>query len=336
MTDKRIILHPGFAKCATSSIQRIFALKDHQLGRSMDVITLGRELKANNGYPDVTKLMYARDEVINDFLSNVYADGRYFLSNEALAGDLKFVQLIGEVFTIERIVFTTRLPALQAISNYCFSGWTMNPCDILTSSKIVGAFSAEDRKLAKLEHFSTIDGSLKLVPVEGIKESFYSRFCETCFDVAPHMLGESLYAADKIANASISLAFADAMYHAMATREPSNLTPEQKRFVVKRAQFNYKQHGLSKKLPKGFRKSDWEKLQSAPSSYSVMLNRYGVKPGDIEAAMDGASKSCGDFIQQEICSDIEAAEHMELAMATVSESIGHVKPITRDTTEVLK
>jgi hypothetical protein len=102
---RSIVLHPGFAKCATSSIQRHFVIRDHELPRSMGITTLGRNLKPDNGYPDVGKLMYAPADCLADLAANDYPPGRYFLSNEALGGAAPLIRALADRFTIERAVF---------------------------------------------------------------------------------------------------------------------------------------------------------------------------------------------------------------------------------------
>ncbi|MEX0339482.1 MAG: hypothetical protein AB3N11_10620, partial [Arenibacterium sp.] len=53
-----LILHPGLPKCATSTIQRMFFLENHAVGKALDVRVITRDFKVDNGYPDVSKLMY--------------------------------------------------------------------------------------------------------------------------------------------------------------------------------------------------------------------------------------------------------------------------------------
>jgi len=58
MPKPTLVLHPGFPKCATSYIQRLFVQKEYALSRALGVRAIGRDFKPENGYPDVTKAMY--------------------------------------------------------------------------------------------------------------------------------------------------------------------------------------------------------------------------------------------------------------------------------------
>ena len=166
MADRRIILHPGFPKCATSSLQRLFTIRNHELSKSIGITTLGRGFLPDNGYPEVSKLMYDKKWCFAELEKIEYQEGRYFLSNEALAGAPDFVTAIKRIFEVDNTIFTTRLPSLQALSNYCFSGWLTNDYPELLISGNIGVFSAASRMRGKLKLFRSICERVTVCPIE--------------------------------------------------------------------------------------------------------------------------------------------------------------------------
>lgn len=189
MNKPHLILHPGFAKCATSSIQRLVVAKNFTLMTEINHSALGRGFRPNDGYPDVAELMYHEDNIFNQIMSNNYPTGRYFCSNEAIAGSKRAVEALAQRFFIRACVFSIRFPLIQSISNFRYSGWLEGTPEeyLLTSPNC--ANKTVTRMAAKVRSFrDTVSEQTKLCPIEPKSKQFEMRFFETCFGAIPSSL----------------------------------------------------------------------------------------------------------------------------------------------------
>jgi hypothetical protein len=320
MSKPRIILHLGFPKCATSSLQRLFAIHNHQLAKSMGITTLGRGFLPDNGYPEVSKLMYERQWCIDALNQNVYPDGRYFLSNEALAGAPDFVKAIMQIFQIESAVFTTRLPSLQAVSNYCFSGWLTDDYSGLETSRNFGVYSASSRMRGKLNAFKSLVGGIKLCPIEDMDGSLNARFCNLAFGAVPSLLDSPAFSKKVVANRSLSLGFADALRRALNHLSTAEVAGPQRQMIVKNAHKYFEHHDLPRSLPIGFSRHNWERLFGMVEEYKAMLLDYGTDIALVSTAAVVSKQRITEFLDQPVCGKSEDAILYSHAIACVRES----------------
>lgn len=208
----RLVLHPGFPKCATSTLQRFFVLNGCALKASLDVSVLGQNFLPDNGYPEVSKLMYYPEEFIRGVQSSDINSARAFYSNEALSlGREDVLGTIAERFEVARTVFTVRLPTLQSISSYCYSGWFRSMWSEFVSNPQANPVATLNRFRRKIAPFREISTSLSVCPTEEIGTSLEHRFLHECFGQVPETLALATQSGQGRANQSIPLAFAAAL-----------------------------------------------------------------------------------------------------------------------------
>ncbi|MEO1975844.1 MAG: hypothetical protein ABGX15_06830 [Paracoccaceae bacterium] len=226
-----LILHPGFPKCATSSIQLLFVKERHAVARALGVRFIGADFKPDNGFPSVSKLMYDYDACIADVAATDYPDRRYFMSNEALNMQPQFIAVLKERFNVVRSVCTIRFPTTQAISSFRYSGWLT--CDFaeFVKTRQKWLFHNVANKYST-RRFRELTEAPRLVSVEGPDDMrLEERFCQAAFDEVPAILSEAPFNKMSRANEAPPLAFADALARAMRGRATSIPGPDRNRVV---------------------------------------------------------------------------------------------------------
>lgn len=283
-----LTLHPGFPKCATSSVQHLITADRHALLNDLGYAVLGQRFRPNNGYPEVSAVMYEVERCELDVRSNAYLDEKYFLSNEAIQGRPDFVEILSERFDLNRCVFTIRLPWAQALSSFRYSGWLGHTAVGYMTSPSRGSAGALCRMRKKMEAFRLPFGSVAVCPVEGDHEPFEARFLRTCFPSLPEDFRKIGYG--KRINESIGLAFAQAL--AVEVKESNICNPsgaDRARFVeaAKRCALPEELKMLS--IP-GTSVEDLGFHDSDIQDYFNVLNEYGCSVKEARSAADEARK----------------------------------------------
>ena len=209
--NPRIILHPGLPKCATSTIQRLFVVDDYRLGSDLGVKVIGGGFRSENGYPEVSKLMYSPQKFIDEVDLSTFDGGYYFYSNEALLGSKAALEAIERKFSIATTIFTVRFPPLQGLSQFNYSGWLTSTFDEFIKGKFTSPLSALDRFKPHLEKFSQASERVLVCPIERLKKPLLERFVGTCFGFTPSSIAEEPFSKPFTANKSIGVAFAQAL-----------------------------------------------------------------------------------------------------------------------------
>jgi hypothetical protein len=227
-----LFLHPGFPKCATSTIQRAFVVNGHGLANYFQVGFLGRQFQPNAGYPPVVQLMDNPQSCIEAVRDYKYKLGSYFLSNEALPSSVDFVKELERIFIIRRTAFTVRLPVLQAISQFRYSGWTQHSFSKSLASGYGSIFSTKNRLIPRLKYFENISAEFCLCPIEVTDGNVVERFCGLLFDRSVADIGRCDIIDSSISNKSVSLAFAQALFHAVSSAGIGKISVREKRNLV--------------------------------------------------------------------------------------------------------
>ena len=84
LTLPDIIIHPGYPKCATSSLQSAFLSNNYAFSRELNIKYIGKNFTPFNGYPPITEIVYSLDKCLKDLEKQQFSQGCYFLSSEAL------------------------------------------------------------------------------------------------------------------------------------------------------------------------------------------------------------------------------------------------------------
>lgn len=182
MKKPQIVIHPGFAKCATTTLQRRFQSNDFSLCHALGVVWLGREFKPLNGAPPVYDVVQG-GEVASMMLGRVQvkSDCVYFLSAENLVNHEDVLEAVSEKFALKKAVFTVRFPPFIALSEFYFRGWLAGT---LENALEVGLSQLRTRLMNRVAHVGErFFSSVSLCPIE--QHDFMDDFCEKAFD-EPH------------------------------------------------------------------------------------------------------------------------------------------------------
>lgn len=120
----RLLLHPGFPKCATTTVQHQLMQQDFRLVRDMGWTWLGQGLRPFDGLPPVLDIGYRAEQIAADLSARAFRPDRtYLLTAESILTARWLWPLLRERFEVLRVLCTVRMPLLQALSDYCYSGW---------------------------------------------------------------------------------------------------------------------------------------------------------------------------------------------------------------------
>lgn len=285
-----LILHPGLAKCGTSSIQKMFRLREHALPRALGCVWIGNRFRPFNGRAPVVEIMYHQAQCLEDIAAMTPDPATHFLSSEALIAGSPVMAALQERFTIARAVITIRLPLLQALSNYCFSGWITHPLEAVLAGDGPGAMlQTHDRVQRTLAAWITrVTPKLALCPMEAAL--FEQRFCRAAFGHAPPLVADLVAERGGIVNRSISPALAAALHGALAARPDIGVTGPFRAVLASAAQAEPEPAEFAAVLPAGLGAllADRAVIEAELSRYGAMLQAHGTDPaviGDCLAAL---------------------------------------------------
>ena len=302
-----LIVHPGFPKCASSTLQWAFVVDEHALSKQMGASFIGKEFLPMNGYPPVAELMYEREKCLEQIESQEYASGKYFLSSEALCNDVQFVKDLSAKFQITKVVFVVRFPPEQALSNFRFSGWlTHDPSDLVSDTQI-SILNALNRHANCIKRYSPLYNT-SLCPMEAPK--LLSRFCEACFGQSPLPADGSSYGKNMTSNKSTGLGFAVALRNEIVARKLRFTKYERRRIVriVKKWKLPNELKDLN---PDSSFVYQLSKGVDLIDDYKSLLLDYEVDPGTVLLAIENARSRFEDQISKPIAS---ASQMVELSL----------------------
>ncbi len=293
-----LIIHPGFPKCASSTLQWAFVVDEHALSRQMGASFIGKEFLPMNGYPPVAELMYERDKCLEQIKSQKYTSGKYFLSSEALINDVQFVKNLSAKFQITKVVFVVRFPPEQALSAYRFSGWLTNDPSDLVSDTRISILNALNRHANCVRRYSTLYNT-SLCPLEA--PELLSRFCEACFGQSPLSADGSSYSKNVTSNKSTSLGFAMALRNEIVARKLKFTNYERRRIVriVKKWKLSEELKNLN---PNSSFVHQLSKGIDFIDSYKSLLLDYKVDPETVSLVIENARSRFEDQISKPIAS----------------------------------
>lgn len=296
----------------------MFVLREHTLGKELDVRVIGRQFRPDNGYPDVVKLMYDYDAAVADVMQTTYPDGRYFLSNEAISGNSDFLEVLSRKFDVIKAIFSVRFPPLQAISNYRYSGWITHSFQDSLFSSQTRPDKALERFEKKLEKFSGLVGRVTVCAIEGSRR-FEERFCEDCFGSAPKILQHPPYTRPGHTNVSTGLAFANIMGRELRNHPEIEVLAHQRAIVVKALQ-NYDLPGhLSALILPELQDFYSETLIPTTRGYQNLLEKYGVSQSDAKEAAEISYKMMRSFLDRPLPNPAEIADLTEHALNIIDD-----------------
>ena len=314
----RLVLHPGFPKCATSSIQQGFVAKNHALARQIGVKFLGRSFLPNNGYPEVIRLMDAPGACAEEVKAASYnPKERYFMSNEALGGNRQFLDVLQSRFDIEKAIFTIRLPALQAISNYRYSGWISSSFATAATRRKSGLSQAQKRMEAKFRSYKEMGIPILLCPLEN-PGGILTQFCQTAFGA---LIDLNNVQTERRVNQSIGLAFAHALYQELEKQAGAFVPTELKRRLVKAAQTHKLEQGLNSLICSEDRQIFSEIQEDACLEYASLLATHGLPMAEVNMATAVAAENLTRLIR----SPVATPEEMSVLKSHARTIIGHAR-----------
>lgn len=310
-----LVLHPGLPKCATSSIQRSFVVRNHALARQLGVQFLGREFQPDNGYPEVIRLIDDPQACAADVQTTEYTAGRYFLSNEALSGKREFIAVLRSKFEIEKAVFTIRLPALQAISQYCFSGWISASFDEAAEHPATSFVNAQARHKMKLSEFKMLGVPTQLCPLESDGEHIVTRFCRIAFET-PVEIPDGLE--EPHVNRSIGLAFAKALN--LELRDIGPIPTSFKRSLVKTAQTFNLEPPLNKLVCPEIHRCDAHIQSALCKEYGELLKAYHLDEDTVSEAIAAAADRLDNIVSAPVVSEAEMRSLRQQARCVIEQA----------------
>lgn len=271
-----LILHPGFPKCGTTSLQKLFIIEDHALPRALGIGFLGADFKPNNGYPPVSRLMYDYQGAVEVLLSNDYAPGRYVLSNEAMSNRPELLKVIAEKFTILHAVFTVRHPALQSLSNYRYSGWLERDFATFLADQGDRLYDVDKKYRQPIEHYLSSCVPVRICPVEETAVSFEERFLCALLDEVPQLLHQAPFSKLGRANASVAFAFSDSLYRELCSGDYSVPQRTDRHALAMAAQQYNLPSELDRFAPASLAALDQLKLETSLARYESFLDEFSV------------------------------------------------------------
>ncbi len=150
-----IIIHPGFAKCATTSIQSAFQADDYKLCKKYGVVWLGRGFQAFNGEPPVFDIAQDPKRMADELCRMSFeCRGTFFVSAENIVNHPTFYSSLCQRFRVLRTVFTIRHPFFLLLSEYCFRGWINESIEDAVVSRVGRWPQFAQRKLDAFAHIS--------------------------------------------------------------------------------------------------------------------------------------------------------------------------------------
>jgi hypothetical protein len=291
-----LVVHPGVAKCATSTIQRFFVVNNYMNARMCGCIWMGKKFKAYNGYSPVSEIMYSKDACIRDIgLLQPDPDLNYILSSEALMDSPAIINALKEKFEIKKAVVTIRMPLLQAISNYCYSGWIGESFDVFINTSKNGIRNNHDYLDRSLIIFQRqITGDVRLCPIEhGDVVSFFCReaFEKPVFTAVDYNQGSS--------NKSISLNFATALSECLISIENYKSNQVEKRKLIDAVRLHQESEEISSYIPPEmqnlFRNKNF--INEQLILYRKMLRKFGQDTIIIENTISKARDILGAWAE---------------------------------------
>lgn len=317
-----MILHPGLPKCASSSIQRMFVLDDHAVGKALDVDVIGRNFQVGNGYPDVSKLMYEPETVKNELRKGDFLPDRtHFLSNEALSSNADFLDELARRFEIKRVIFSVRFPPLQAISNFAYSGWLRSGFSDFSAGKATSPHRAINRVRSHLDRFRAYSDDIRVCPVEGISAPLEKRFLKIGFDRIPDILDRPPFCKREMSNVSISPAFAEALSLEVLAGGVRVSGPD-RNAVVKKAQSHVLPEDLARLTIPEIGNLSGGNFDDSLSGYFHLLREFRLSSEGLEEAESVVRLNIEKLVTAEVASQVQMDELRKHARAVLA----HVMP----------
>lgn len=327
-----LILHPGFPKCGTTSMQKLFIVENHAFAKRMNVGFIGADFKSNNGYPPVSQVIYDYEGAVASVLENSYEPGRYFLSNEAIISKPDFLKVLAKKFSISRAIFTLRHPVLQGVWRYPNGGWLNQ--DFATFLKDQGdwLYNVDGKYRRPIRSYQEARVPVRVCPIEEVSESFEARFLYEAFDEVPPFLNQMSFSKLEHVNTVVPFAFSEALYKVLSGGEFAIPEGRDRHALVIAAQ----QYKLPEKMclyaPASIAEIDRNKLDSSLVSYSNFLREFGVEERIIEEAEASARRQIDQLLAQPVAGPQEETalcEHARklLNLALPSKGAGASTPV---------
>ncbi|MEO1975845.1 MAG: hypothetical protein ABGX15_06835 [Paracoccaceae bacterium] len=313
-----LILHPGFPKCGTTSLQKLFIVENHAFGKAMGIRFIGADFKPDNGYPPVSKLMYDPEACIEAILGNDYPPGRYFLSNEALSNRPEFIQVLARRFTLSRAVFTLRFPALQGVSNYRYSGWLEKDFAGFLDDQGDRLYAVETKYRPAIRRYVDAAVPLRVCPIEETSEAFETRFLRAAFDTVPDLLSKPPFSTLERSNTSVPFAFADALHHEL--KEGGFAAPKgpERHALVIAAQNYALPEELRAFAPASVGRLDGGKVATAIESYAAFLREFDTPDAIVSDAVAFSHRQVERLTAQPVAGDADVRGLREHARKLLS------------------
>lgn len=267
----KLILHPGFAKCATTSLQWQFCQSAHALPRALGVIWIGKAFVPFNGVPPVMEIGYEPSKAIESLRNQALdPEATYFLSAESLPHAKSVLELLRDLFEVVRVVVTIRFPLFIEISEYTFRGWITSPIESLVEPA-GGSIARKNNSCRRMiEEFETFfDQKVRLCPLE--LPDLERRFLRDAFEIVPEKALAALSDTEP-RNASASIALA-AELHAALGEDREMLSPERRRALIRLLQQEPGPSSIGSILPDILRThlSDQGEMDKRISAYDRIL-----------------------------------------------------------------
>jgi hypothetical protein len=240
-----IIVHPGFAKCATTTLQRKFQEKDYSLSKECGVVWLGREFKPFNGAPPVYDVVKGQDFVRQKLLNTSFdSNAEFFVSAENLVNHEDVLEAIAEVFHLRKVVFTVRLPLFIALSEYYFRAWLRSTVECAIED---GMFLLQKRLARKIDRFkSQLKVDVWMCPIE--QKDYIGDFCVKSFGRSLEISGNGS-SAKEISNKSADPCFVMAMQEEFKRVGRPELSQTKRRNLIRAVQAHETKCDTGKFLP---------------------------------------------------------------------------------------
>lgn len=233
MKKPTLICHPGFAKCATTSLQALFYRNDHVVARDCGVVWIGEGFVSFGRMPPVFEIGDDPNRAIRRVESmHLDANLRYFLSAESLQTRPNVMSALAERFRIERCVFTIRFPFFLELSEYCFRGWLKESIEAALLTGLKARIKMMERILEMSDQVSGVDSLLCPIDFANLE----ARFCSLAFGCTPDSIEKVKAAIGTSRNESTHPCFAVALHAAVQDAGLQNLPLKARRNLMRAAQ----------------------------------------------------------------------------------------------------
>jgi hypothetical protein len=300
MSKPKLAMHPGFAKCATTSLQSQCQRDDFFLCRSHGIEWLGRGFKPFNGAPPVYDVVAGASAVQQMLKESCFDSSRlYFVSAENLINHLDVVEVLQQQFLLDVAVCTVRMPLFISLSEFYFRGWLKGSIKDTIELGLSGLQLRLERKLDMLQHRFT--RSVGLCPIE--QKDFIADFFERCHECSLVGIERNSKHSGHRKNSSAQPCFILALNHEYLRLGARDLDPLDRRRLIRIVQEYSIETEIGDFLPEEvlIALENRALISSQVDSYLKWLSRFGCHGHKLDEVREHIEKRISLDLSKQRC-----------------------------------